>query len=68
VGFVVDKAELKNDFSEYVAFPASIPQISPHSSSSIIIRGWYNRPVIASVIMDSLSLHPKKGEKRVNKS
>jgi hypothetical protein len=31
---------------------SSIPQTAPHSSSSIIIRGWYNRPVMTSVIVD----------------
>jgi hypothetical protein len=39
-----------------------IPPIAPHSSSSIIIRDWYNRPVVASVIVDPIPLHPKKGE------
>jgi hypothetical protein len=42
----------------------SIPPIAPHSSSSIIILGWYNRPVVATVIVDSVPLHPKK-EKNV---
>jgi hypothetical protein len=38
-----------------------IPPIAPHSSSSsIVIWGWYNRPVAVSVIVDSVSLHPKK--------
>jgi hypothetical protein len=35
----------------------SIPPIAPHSSS-IIIGGWYNKPVVTSV-----PLHPRKGEK-----
>jgi hypothetical protein len=35
----------------------SIPPIAPHSSS-IIIRGWYNRPVVASVIVDYGPLNP----------
>jgi hypothetical protein len=25
-----------------------------------IIRGWYNRPVVASVIVDLVTLHPKE--------
>jgi hypothetical protein len=40
-------------------------QISPvnHStdrSTLIIIRGWYNRTILASVIVDSVPLHPPK--------
>jgi hypothetical protein len=35
-----------------------IPLIAPHSPSSIIIRGWYNRPVAVLV-----TVHPKKEEK-----
>jgi hypothetical protein len=31
--------------------------------STLIIRGWYNRPVIASIIVDSIPLHPKKRRK-----
>jgi hypothetical protein len=47
-----------------VGFPLlSIPPIASHSTSSIIIRGWYNRPVIASVIVDSVPLQPKKEER-----
>jgi hypothetical protein len=41
-----------------------IPPTAPHSSSSIIIRGWYNRPVVASVMMDSVPLHRKKQTKK----
>jgi hypothetical protein len=43
----------------------SIPPTAPHSSSSIFIRGWYNRPVVATVILDLVPLPPppkKKGE------
>jgi hypothetical protein len=36
----------------------NIPTTAPHSLSSNIIRGWCNRPAIASVIMDSVPLHP----------
>jgi hypothetical protein len=37
----------------------SIPPIAPDSSSSII-RGWYNRPVVASVMVNSVPLHTRK--------
>jgi hypothetical protein len=49
-GFVVDKVALGQVFSEYFNFPcqSSFHQISPQSSSPII-RGWYNRPVVAAV-------------------
>jgi hypothetical protein len=32
-------------------------------SIHIIIRGWYNRPAMASVIVDSVPLHPKEKKK-----
>jgi hypothetical protein len=51
VGFVVDKLALGQVFSEYFGFPPLsifIPPISPQSPSPII-RGWYNRPVVAAV-------------------
>jgi hypothetical protein len=38
---------------------ASIPLIAPHSSS-FFTRGWYSRPVVASIIVDSAPRHPKK--------
>jgi hypothetical protein len=38
-----------------------IPPTAPHSSSSII-WGWYNSPVLASVIVALVPLHPKEGE------
>jgi hypothetical protein len=51
-------------FSRVLQFPLkSIPSIAPQSSSSIIISGWYNRPVVASVIVDTVPLHPKKQTK-----
>jgi hypothetical protein len=57
---VVDKAALGQDFR----FPLpNIPPITPHSSSPIIIQGWYNRPLVVSVIVDSVSLHLIKGGK-----
>jgi hypothetical protein len=59
VEFVVDKAALGQVFSEYFGFPLPlIPPTAPHSSS--IIPGWYNRPVVASVIVDSVPLHHKR--------
>jgi hypothetical protein len=50
VGFVVDKVALGQVFSEYFGFPCTI-FITPNSpqSPSHIIRGWYNRPVMAAV-------------------
>jgi hypothetical protein len=39
----------------------SIPPITPHSSSSTTIRGWYKRPTVASVRVDSVPFHPKTG-------
>jgi hypothetical protein len=41
-----------------------IPPILAHSSLSIIIGDRYNRPVVASVIVDSVPHHPKKGGKK----
>jgi hypothetical protein len=53
-------------FLRILRFPLPvIPPIAPHSSLSIIIQGWYSRPVAVSVIMDSVPLHPK-GEKMSN--
>jgi hypothetical protein len=50
VGFVVDNVALGQVFSDYFGFPSPIfiPPISPQSPSPII-RGWYNRPVVAAV-------------------
>jgi hypothetical protein len=50
VRFVVDKVALEQVFSEYFGFllPIFSPAISPQSPSPII-RGWYNRPVVAAV-------------------
>jgi hypothetical protein len=48
-------------FPLVLQFPLpSAPPVAPHSSSSIIIQAWYSRPVVASVIVDSFPLHPKK--------
>jgi hypothetical protein len=41
------------------------PPIALHWTSPIIIRGWYNRPVVSSVIVDSVALRPSGGEKLV---
>jgi hypothetical protein len=47
---VEDKVALGQVFSQYFAFPlpSFIPPISPQSPSPII-RGWYNRPLVAAV-------------------
>jgi hypothetical protein len=55
----VDKVALGQVFLGVLRFP--LPLIQPtasHSSSSfIIVQGWNNRPVVASVIVDSVPLH-----------
>jgi hypothetical protein len=50
VGFVVDKVTLGQIFSEYFGFPcqSSFHQFFPQSPSPII-RGLYNRPVVAAI-------------------
>jgi hypothetical protein len=50
VGFVVDKVALGQVFLRVLRFPLPIfiPPISPQSPSPII-RGWYNRAVMAAV-------------------
>jgi hypothetical protein len=50
VGFAVDKVALGAGFLRVFRFPLPIliPPISPQSPSPII-RGWYNRPVVAAV-------------------
>jgi hypothetical protein len=63
VGFVVDKVALGQVFSEYFGFPAN-----PHSTNCsitiiIIIRGWYNRPTVATV-PSGLSLTPPRETKK----
>jgi hypothetical protein len=37
----------------------SIPPTAPYLST--IIWGWYNRPVVASVMVDLIPLHPREG-------
>jgi hypothetical protein len=49
VGFLVDKAALGQVFSEYFGFPCQA-----------FHRDWYNRPVVASVIVDLVPLHPTR--------
>jgi hypothetical protein len=67
-GFCVGQIGTGAGFLRVLRFSLpSIPLISPHSSSSIIIRGWYNMPVEASVIADSVAIHYKK-EKRSRQS
>jgi hypothetical protein len=52
-------------FLRILHFPLPmIPPITQHSSS-LIIRGWYNRPAVAAVIVDSVPLHPKKGNRMI---
>jgi hypothetical protein len=53
-------------FLRVFRFPLpSIPPTAPHPSSSIIIRGWYNRPIATSAIVDSVPLYPKKEGKKI---
>jgi uncharacterized membrane protein YjdF len=54
VGFVVGKAALGRVFSEYFSFRCQAFDRSLH-----IIRGWYSKPVVASVIVDSVPLQTK---------
>jgi hypothetical protein len=49
VGFVVDKVALGQVFFGYFGFPPLPNFIPPISPPSPIIRGWYNRPVVATV-------------------
>jgi hypothetical protein len=58
VGFVVDKPTL-GQISSTAISPAN------HSTdcSTLIIRGWYDRPVVAPVTVDWIPPHPKKGER-----
>jgi hypothetical protein len=62
---VVDKVALGQVFPEYFGFtlPIFIRPISPQSPS-LIIRGWYNRPVVAAVS----KVPPHKLKKKKNKS
>jgi hypothetical protein len=48
--FVMDKSGAGAGFLRELQFPLPIyiPSISPQSPS-LIIRGWYNRPVLAAV-------------------
>jgi hypothetical protein len=63
MGFVVDKAALGQVFSEFFGSPAK--HSTGCSTLIIIIRGWYNRPVVASVIVGSVSLRPQKRKKKI---
>jgi hypothetical protein len=63
VGFVVDKRASGQIFSEYLRSPLpSIPPVVPHSSSLTGADTIGQR--VASVIMDSVPLHPKKQKKK----
>jgi hypothetical protein len=53
---VGDEVVLGQAFSEYFGFPCQSSPIVPQSASSII-RGWYNKPVVAAV-PSGLSLTP----------
>jgi hypothetical protein len=57
VGFVVDTGA---DFLLVLRFPLSIIPPDTPQSSSIIILGWYNGPVMTSVMVDLGPVHPKK--------
>jgi hypothetical protein len=69
VEFLIDKVALGQVFSEYFGFPLPIfiPPIVPQSSSSSsssVIWGWYNRPVMAAV-PSGLSLAPLRTIKNI---
>jgi hypothetical protein len=57
VGFVVDKAGLGHIFSKYFCVPC---QISFHR---LLHTHYHRTPLVASVIVDSFLLHPKKKKK-----
>jgi hypothetical protein len=63
VGFVVDKM----DWGRFSLSTSVSPAEHSTDCSTLIIiiiimiiRGWYSRPVVASVIVDSGTLGPKK--------
>jgi hypothetical protein len=61
-GIYGEQSDTGTGFLRVLRFPLPIiPPTASHSSSSIGILGWYNRPVVASVIVDSFLLHPGKG-------
>jgi hypothetical protein len=51
MGFVVDKEELRHVFYQYFDFPYQAFNQLVHTLSSII-RGWYDRSVVASELID----------------
>jgi hypothetical protein len=53
VGFLVDEAAVGHVFFESFGFI-----IPTYCSTLIIIRGWYSRSIVASVIVDSAPLQP----------
>jgi hypothetical protein len=58
---VVENAKLRQVFSEYFSFPCQA--FHRFLQSSYINWGCYNRPAVASVIVDLVPLHPKGGKK-----
>jgi hypothetical protein len=67
VGFVVDKAELGQDFSEYFGFSCQAFHLLLHTHHHLLSGAGTIDRIVASVIVDSVSLHPKKKkERRVN--
>jgi hypothetical protein len=54
---VVDKEALEQVFGDYFDFPS---QSSTDCSTLILHPGWYIRTAVASVIVESVSLHPNK--------
>jgi hypothetical protein len=56
-GICGKQSGIATGFLRVLLFPwPIIPPTAPHSSSSII-PGWYNRPVVASVSVDLVPLH-----------
>jgi hypothetical protein len=65
VGFVVDIAALERFLTITSVHLSSISLINQQSSSIIIIWGWYNNPVVASLIVGSVPLTPKRKKENV---
>jgi hypothetical protein len=63
VKFVVDWAALVQFFPPGTS--VSPAKQSADCSTLIIIQGWSNRPVVASVIVDSAQLRPKNEKKNI---
>jgi hypothetical protein len=76
MGFVVDRATLRQVFSEYFRLPchSSSPLIAPHSSPSII-QGWYKRPIsgrsnsgLGSISATYIIIGTKKKEEKIQRA